>query len=471
MALDRTRLAVWIPAAVALAGGLAIVVWLRATALPAVPERLPGADGAAAAMAGTAAAPVRGELMPGDGKPSALPGAWPQFRGPDRTAVASEGREWAATWPPQGPRTVWSLTVGEGHAGVAVWSGRVYVVDYDRERQRDVIRCLSLDDGRDLWRYAYPVSIKRNHGMSRTVPAVTEGLLVAMGPKCHVTALDPVTGERRWSMDLVREYGTTVPPWYAGQCPLIDGGRVILAPAGKVLMMAVEGATGQVAWTTPNPRGWHMTHSSILPVEIGGRRQYVYCASDGVVGVAADDGSVLWSTGEWKISIANVPSPVAIGTNRLLLSGGYNAGAVILAVDAGATGFVARVEKRFPPSVFGSDQQTPVFQHGVIYGVRPGGEAVGMGVDGAILWSSGPEHRFGIGPYAIAGDRLLLMNDAGRLTMARASRDGFVVMAEASVLQGHDSWGPMAVAGNYLIVRDLTTLACLDMGAPAGGKP
>ena len=32
----------------------------------------------------------------------------------------------------------------------------------------------------------------------------------------------------------------------------------------------------------------------------------------GVVGVSAKDGSLLWETTDWKISIANIPSPVIL---------------------------------------------------------------------------------------------------------------------------------------------------------------
>ena len=135
-------------------------------------------------------------------------------------------------------------------------------MDYDREHRQDALRCLSLADGQEIWRYAYPVAVKRNHGMSRTVPALTDKIVVAMGPKCHVVCLDTDSGNLRWGMDLVRQFGTTVPPWYAGQCPLIDGDAVILAPAGpQAMLIAVSaagtnGQTGDILWRTPNPRGW-----------------------------------------------------------------------------------------------------------------------------------------------------------------------------------------------------------------------
>ena len=44
--------------------------------------------------------------------------------------------------------------------------------------------------------------IKRNHGMSRTVPAVNGRDIVTMGPKCHGTCLDAETGEFLFAIDL-----------------------------------------------------------------------------------------------------------------------------------------------------------------------------------------------------------------------------------------------------------------------------
>ena len=107
--------------------------------------------------------------------------------------------------------------MGEGYAGVAVSRGRVYLLDYDRENKQSALRCLALANGMELWRYTYPLKIKRNHGMTRTVPVVTEKFVVALDSKCNVFCLDAASGELKWSVSLVREFGATVPEWYAGQ--------------------------------------------------------------------------------------------------------------------------------------------------------------------------------------------------------------------------------------------------------------
>ena len=339
-------------------------------------------------------------------------------------------------------------------------------MDYDRERKEDAIRCLSLADGGEIWRYAYPVAVKRNHGMSRTIPAIGDGYLVTLGPKCHVACLDATTGELRWGMDLVRQFGATVPPWYAGQCPLIDEGKVILAPGGpEALVMAVDPQTGKPLWLTPNPRGWKMTHSSVAVANVGGERMYVYCASAGVVGVSAKDGRLLWETTDWKISIATVPSPVVLPDGRIFLSGGYNAGSLMLQVKMEEGRFSAQTLFKLGPEVFGATQQTPILYNDHIYGVRPDGQFVCLDLQGKPVWTSGPSQTFGLGSFLIADGLIFAVNDSGVLSLFEASPDKFNRLAQAQVLTGRESWGPMALAGTRLIVRDLTRLSCLEVGS------
>lgn len=420
-------------------------------------------------------------LTPGPGEPGLDRGHWPAFRGPHGTGWIEPEAALARDWPAGGPRRIWHLDVGEGYAAPAVWNGRVYLIDYDAQEQADALRCLSLDDGREIWRKSYHVRIKRSHGMSRTVPAVADGVVVSIGPRCHVLAVDAITGELRWFMDMVRQFGTTVPPWYAGQCPLIDDGRVILAPAGpEVLMTAVDLHTGEMIWTTPNPMGWSMTHVSIVPMDLAGRRMYLYSGSGGVAGVDADTGQLLWHTDEWRVPIATIASPVVIEPGLVFLSGGYNAGSMLMRIipmegqpdegepvdgdDSQQPAYQTQIVWRLPAEEFGATQQTPIYVDGHLFGIRPDGQLVCLDLDGRTVWTSGPRVRFGIGPFLIAGDLIYLMDDRGRLTIAERSTQGYRPLATAQVLDGHESWGPLALAGDRLLVRDLTALRCLDVG-------
>ena len=445
-------------------GTFLIFIWLRSDATTKLTLRLPGEDGSRRNVSTeTEPIEIKGQLIKFEGTKANLPGAWPRFRGSNFDGVSSQEMSLATRWPEQGPPLLWSIDVGEGHAGAAILAGRVYVLDYDRENKSDVIRCLSLADGKDIWRYSYPVKVKRNHGMSRTVPAVTEKYIVTLGPKCHVTCLDSATGEFRWMINLVREFNTKVPPWYAGQCPLIDDNKAIIAPGGDSLMIAVDCETGEVLWQSPNPNGWKMTHSSIIPAEFMGKRMYIYCASGVVVGINADDGAILWETSEWKIRIANIPSPVIVDDDMIFLSGGYNSGSMMLQLNLENEQIVAKPLFKLAPEVFGSPQQTPIFYNGYIYGVRPDGQLTCLDLTGKVIWTSTSAEKFGLGPYIIINDLIYVMNDSGLLTLAKATTGSFVKLAEAKILEGPDSWGPMAVAGGRLILRDLNRMICLDI--------
>ena len=430
--------------------------------------RAPGADHAPAGESGSRPNPVlSGKLVQGAAAdPTPLPGAWPGFRGINQDGISPDPTPILKTWQAGEPREIWGVDVGEGYAGPAIFEGRVYLMDYDREKRQDALRCLSLADGRELWRFAYPVSIKRNHGMSRTVPTVTPKVTVAMGPKCHVLAVDTKTGTLKWGLDLVKDHGVTVPQWYAGECPLIDQDRVVLGTGGpESLLIAVHPETGQVIWKSPNPREWKMTHSSVAAMEFEGVRMYVYCANNGVVGVSADTGAPLWETGEWKISIATVPTPLILPGGRIFLSGGYNAGSLMLQLKKIDGKFQAQTLFRLEPEIFGATQQSPILLQNHIFGVRPDGKFVCLDLQGKVVWTSEQGQQFGIGPYMAADGVFFAINDSGLLRLVAADPARYRLLAQAQVLKGRESWGPPALAGGRLIVRDLTRMVCLDVGS------
>jgi outer membrane protein assembly factor BamB len=396
-----------------------------------------------------------------------LPGLWPRFRGPNADGIARPQPDLARSWGPDGPPVLWTKDLGAGHAGAAVRDGRVYVLDYDETARRDALRCFSLRDGRELWRFSYPVVVRRQYGMSRTVPAVTDKYVVTFGPKCHVACVDAKTGAFRWAVDLVAEYGASVPPWRAGQCPLIDGGRAIVAVGGDVLMMGIDCETGEVAWKTPNPKDWQMTHSSVVPMTAAGRRMYLYAASGGIVGVSGDEkdaGTLLWEDPRWRVPFANVPCPVPLSGDRVFLAGGYGAGTKLFQLRPKEDRFEADVVFALDQKIFGAEQHTPLAYRGFIYGVSVGGDLVCLDLSGSRVWSSG-RTKFGRGPYLIANGLIFAMNDTGELALAEATPSGYRELAQAKVLAAgeRESWGPMAMAAGRLLVRDLTTMKCLDV--------
>ncbi len=456
------------PSAAAVVGTVLLTLWLSGSGEGNVELRVPGLDKVPDDAPTTVAEGpvVASEPVAGDGVASSVAGQWPSFRGTNRDAICQDDTPLARTWPASGPPSLWTVDLGEGYAGAAVSDGRVYVLDYDEEAVADTMRCLSLDDGLTIWTNRYPVLVTRNHGMSRTVPAIAGDCVISIGPRGHVACWSADSGECRWLIDLVREHGATVPRWYVGQCPLIDEDRLLLAPCGPSMLIAVDYRTGEVIWESPNPRGWQMTHVSIMPMQLGDRKCYLYCGSGGIAAVAADDGSLLWDSTEWPQQFASCPSPLVLPGERIFLCSGYGrtTGSLLLQVRKSDDGFSAEPAVRLTPKQFNSEQQTPILFGDRIYGVRKsgGGQLVCLDLEGNELWNSGSD-RFGHGPYLIADGLIFVMDDKGRLTTAEATPDGYQKIAHCEVFaEGHDAWGPMALVAGRLIVRDMTRMTCLD---------
>jgi outer membrane protein assembly factor BamB len=455
-------------------GLFSIVWWLSSGIYPPVDIDIPGKDNKPASLAAGATIVTIGQyFQESTGIPSSIESSWPRFRGADYDNISKENIALNSRWDTKKPEILWSVSLGEGHAAPAVMNGRVYILDYDENRRSDVLRCLSLEDGQEIWRRWYTVIVKRNHGMSRTVPAVSEKYVVTIGPLCHVMCADAVNGDFKWGIDLEKEYGTEIPLWYTGQCPLIENGQMVIAPCGKELMIGVDCETGEVLWSTPNTFGLKMSHSSIIPMTYYGKKIYVYSGIGGMVGVSADEqskGQVLFFTDAWNNSVI-APSPVAFDDGRIFVTAGYGAGSMLLQLNQSTDGFqIDPLYAHSPKQGLASEQQTPILYRGMLFSILPkdAGQLRDQFIcynpdNQDIVWASGKDNRFGLGPYIIADNKIFILNDDGVLTVLNASLTAFEPLAQTQIMEGVDAWGPLALAGGRMLLRDSTRLFCIDL--------
>ena len=419
-------------------------------------------------------APVETTFVSGEGTFSSVKSSWPNFRGPNLDAISQETVKLRNTWPENKPNLLWQRPAGDGYASAAIRNGAVYLLDYDAENNRDVLLCLSLDDGREIWQRHYPVKVTPSHGVSRTIPAVTEKHCITIGPKLHVMSVDPISGDLQWLINLSAQYRAEVPEWYAGQCPMVlqdDQGRdiLILGVGGEnVLMAAIDCETGEEIWQLPNSFGWTpQTHSTPMPMMLDGKPTIVYCGKGGVIGVDFQTGNVLWSNTDWKIGIATCPSPLVLPDNRIFFCGGYNAGALMMQVVKKGNSYEAQTLYKLRAKVFSSTQQTPVFHENHIFGIRQVDKLmVCLDLNGKVVWESRGQGKFGDGPYMLADGKFLIFDDFGTLTQIEATSAGYRKISETRVFDGHDAWGPFALAEGRLFARSFDEVACVDMREP-----
>jgi outer membrane protein assembly factor BamB len=397
---------------------------------------------------------------------------WPQFRGSNRDNMSTETGLFK-TWPAGGPKVLWKTPVAEGYAGVAIKDGIAYLNDYDTAKKAHLVRAISMADGKDVWRWSYPVEIRPSHGITRTVPAVGQKLVFSLDPKCRFHALDAKTGKVVWQKDLVKEFKSTIPGWYAGQNPLLDGDRVVIATGGDALMVAFDQATGKEVWRTANPGNDLMSHVSLMPTTIDGVKQYLYLTMNKVVGVAAADGQLLWSI-PFAVKMAACPSPVAIGDGRIFITSGYEAGSMMIQVQKGASGFTAKKLYDLTSVQFNSEVHTPVLYQNHLFAVssKTRGRFTCLGLDGKAVWQSpvvsgdpAATRTFDLGAFLFAdGMFFVLDGKTGMLRLLEANTKQYKELASAQVLTGEDVWGPIALSNGKLVIRDLSQMICLQVG-------
>lgn len=404
-------------------------------------------------------------------------GSWPRFRGSEFNNISKDPTPIAETWSIDGPPIVWQIELGEGHAGPAIHKGKVYVLDYEEKLRADMLRVFSFKTGEELWRRWYNVLIKRNHGMSRSIPTVTDEVVLTIGPRCHIMCSNIETGNLLWSMDLIRDYGATLPQWYTAQCPLIDDDIAVIAIGGDNLVVGVDILSGEIMWETPNPDEWKMSHSSVFTTTFHGKKTYVYMAVGGIVGISAegdDVGQILWKTMAWDPTVV-ATSPVFTDNNEIIVTTGYGAGGARLRILKSEMGFdVILVEEHTPKQGLASEQQTPILAEEFLWTINPKdagalrNQLACYHVSDLInpVWTSGKENRYGLGPYLLIGDKMFLMNDDSELFLYKITENkSATLLAQHKVFEdGTDAWGPMAYIDGYLILRDSHKMVSLYVG-------
>lgn len=429
-------------------------------------------------------------------------GDWPRFGGADASFVSTE-TNLARVWPTNGPRVLWSVAVGPGFGGPAVRDGQVYLLDRPDNRQ-DVLRCFSLENGREEWRVAYDAPGSLPYNGSRNVPTVDDRFVFVTGPFGQFHCVDRQSHAIVWAKHLVNDFKdpeidrneaptnradklarAQVPAWGLTQAPLLYRDCVIVAPqTRKAGLVAYEKATGKIRWESGYiGRNWYC-HISPTLAKLGGVDQIIMLGQPSdpekapaqappaiVSGTDAATGQVLWRIPTPTPHKIPIPQPLPIGQNRLFITGGYGMGALILEVTRADGKWSARIVHQ--SKTVAGHIHSPVLHRNRIFvssfkeqGASQSG-LVCLDLDGQALWQTGPGLQFYDGGFLFADGLALAMNGKnGRLHLLEVATPGFKLLAAAEVLQGPNIWAPLALADGRLLARDQQQLKCLDLRQP-----
>ena len=141
---------------------------------------------------------------------------WTQWGGPHRN-FTSDATGLATSWPPGGPKKLWTRALGEGHSSILAEGPRLYTMyrpagamSFVRRGQEEAVVALDAASGKTVWEFKYPAStdgVDFSQGAGpHSTPLVIGNRIFAASSKRELLALDKTSGKLLWSHNFVKEY-------------------------------------------------------------------------------------------------------------------------------------------------------------------------------------------------------------------------------------------------------------------------
>lgn len=408
---------------------------------------------------------------------------WPQWGGPSRDFVV-EVDELAVTWPEDGPRRLWKRPLGPGYAGVVSDGELLFTMCRSaHEAEVEVVIAMEAATGETVWEDRYASTLAHADAGPNSTPVLAGDRVYAIGTNAIVRCLDKRKGTLLWSRDLQADFGSPTLSGTGYSISPIAYGDTLIVPLGTRAVedmadgaggthslgilaredrsrsvLALDLADGELVWSSD---AYVVSHSSPGLIRHGGEDQVVLLMQDGIAAIDPSSGQELWRLDFDRTGLQSM-TPMWDGADLLVFApdGG----------SSGARGVRLRFEdgKTVPELAWINRKMASLIYIGVHDGdsaYMPGNGGL-YGYDlgtGEQLWK---QPGFDTASCVLAGDKLLVLDYRGKLTLATPSREGLAIHAQGQVAE-EDAVTCPTLVGSTLYVRDRKNIMAFDLGVEA----
>jgi len=375
---------------------------------------------------------------------------WPRFHGP-RGDNVSDDTGLLTEWPEGGPPLAWKVQgIGFGYSGVTIADGTLYTsgnID-----GASTITAMSLD-GEFRWQVnnGRAFDDDGSYPGTRSTPTIDGEFIYDQSPLGQVGCFRAKDGERVWTRNVLDDFDGEQTRWAVAESLLIDGDRVIASPGGrKTAVVALDKRTGETVWQSESAEGDAAGYCSPTLAEHGGLRMIFVMTGAAVIGVDADDGSLLFRFPHETRYGVNVQKPI-FRDGLLFVSSGYGAGSVM--IELNVSGKDVQVEEVWRNRRLDNHHGGVLLLGDYLYGTAAGGKWM------CLDWNTGEtelETRgLGKGSLTAADGLIYLLVERGRLGLIEPSPEEYIEISRFELAEGGEgrSWAHPVVCGGRLYVR------------------
>jgi outer membrane protein assembly factor BamB len=397
---------------------------------------------------------------------------WPQWQGPERTAISRE-TGLLPSWPKEGPPLVWKAEgLGGGYSTPSVAAGRIFGMSYRGGKKDEVVWAVDEASGKELWstRIADGTHVGYDQG-SRCTPTVDGELIYVVGVGGDLVCLESATGTIRWRKNFKKDFeGRMMSGWGYSESPLVDGDKLVVTPGGaKATLVALHKKTGDVIWKAQVPPGETSKatpgqrnasgYSSVIVAEVDGHREYIQFLGRGVIGVDATDGRFLWAYDAPANKTANISTPI-YHDHLVFAASAYDTGGGLAQLVR--VGNEIKAEEKYFTKHMQNHHGGMILLDGYLYGADGGKLACLEFKTGKVMWAEG---KAGKGSIAYADGRLYYRNEGGPMLLVEASPQKYIEHGrfQQPERSKQNAWPHPVIANGKLYLRDQDVLLCYDV--------
>jgi len=354
-------------------------------------------------------------------------GDWPYWRGINGNGISTE-----TGWNPKAltnPNIVWKTNVGKGHSTVAIKGNYLYtmgnqaITSGKETMHEDVVYCIDIRTGKEIWRYAYPCQEGRFPG-PRSTPVIDGSSLYTISQEGHLFCFNALNGMVTWKRNILSEGLTKVSDWGFSFSPVIEGDLLILN-AGKS-GIALNKKNGKVVWKSAPEKGGL---ASPVLFDFDGKRMAAIVGSNTLHTVDVKTGKVQWSY-EWS----SHADPIVFNNDLIYLSAG------MARTKRGRALLKMKTNNSEPEVLWYHNNPNYAFQswiilNGYAYGFRRSNKEFLQCIDlktGEEKWN---KDMGDWGSLMAADGKLIILDGDGDLVIAEASPDVYKEISSAKVIR------------------------------------